>query len=90
MKTATQPAVNYFQSPEAQKFRDETRKSGLLVAFSNIWKAIATVDLDPRVCQERDRYGRSYWHVFDPITNQDQFFDTEDEVCVWLEQRYYA
>ena len=28
------------------------------------------------------------WHVFDPLSNQTLYFPTEQELRIWLEQRY--
>ncbi|MBW4658331.1 MAG: hypothetical protein KME15_06630 [Drouetiella hepatica Uher 2000/2452] len=65
-----------------------TSKIGNLIG--NLWNAITVVNVDPQIRQEYDRQGNLQWRVFDPITAKSRFFDSEDDVCAWLEQRYYA
>lgn len=43
----------------------------------------------PQVRMACDRQGQLYWQVYDPVNRAHHRFDTEDEVRVWLEQRYY-
>ena len=44
---------------------------------------------EPKIWQKRDRYGNLYWVVYDPTTGHSSCFSSEQEVRVWLEQRYY-
>jgi hypothetical protein len=46
--------------------------------------------LEPQVSLRRDRSGAIVWQVYDPMTEQNSYFDSEDAVRVWLDQRYYA
>jgi hypothetical protein len=64
--------------------------SKFLNMASKFWRALTVVDVEPQIRQERDRNGKFQWRVFDPITSTSRFFDSENDVCVWLEQRYYA
>lgn len=44
---------------------------------------------EPQIRQRT--YGdRLIWHVYDPITQQQMQFSSEQEVRVWLDQRYSA
>ena len=45
--------------------------------------------LEPKIWQKRDRYGNFYWVVYDPTTGHSSYFSSEQEVRIWLEQRYY-
>jgi hypothetical protein len=49
--------------------------------------AFLTVDQGLRIWQ-RTRYGQTLWFVHDPVTNQTRSFQTEEDVYVWLDQRY--
>jgi hypothetical protein len=44
---------------------------------------------EPRIDRMRDRNGNLYFHVYDPTTRQSRVFDSEHELRVWLDKRYY-
>jgi hypothetical protein len=44
---------------------------------------------EPQVWQSFDRDGHTWWHVYDPITGRTANLDSEEEVCMWLEERPY-
>jgi hypothetical protein len=44
---------------------------------------------EPQIQQRRDRAGKCYFKVYDPISHQSAIFDSEHEVRIWLEERYY-
>lgn len=39
--------------------------------------------------QKRDRFGNSYWQVYDPKTNNLHTFASEKDVRVWIETRHF-
>lgn len=43
----------------------------------------------PHITVKSDRAGQSFYEVYDPVDRQHHIFGTEQEVRVWLEQRYY-
>lgn len=43
---------------------------------------------EPRVWKTGDRTGQVLWHAYDPLTNKYAAFDSENEIRVWLEERY--
>ncbi|MBD0300635.1 MAG: hypothetical protein ICV85_00190 [Tolypothrix sp. T3-bin4] len=45
---------------------------------------------EPRIGTVKDRFGNIVWCVYDPITGQSARLDSETEVRIWLEQRYYT
>ncbi len=45
---------------------------------------------EPRIWRNRDRSGNWYFRVSDPVTGASSVFGSEQEVRVWLEQRYSA
>ena len=90
MKTATYSSKGIFQPSSHSTSKLEPKVSKFLGVIEKLWHTITVVDVEPRIHQQYDRYGKSEWRVFDPITSQTFSFDSEGDVCVWLEQRYYA
>lgn len=43
---------------------------------------------EPRV-KVIDSANGSIWKVYDPVSHQSHLFATEDELRIWLEERYY-
>lgn len=57
-----------------------------------IWRSIARLlesTTDPRVWKTYDQKGNPIWHAHDPLTGQESEWICEEDVRVWLEQRYY-
>lgn len=54
---------------------------GLLTLFAG--------NSEPRIRQLRDRSGNLYFRIYDPLTQQTYSFDSDAEVRVWLDRRYY-
>lgn len=50
---------------------------------------ILTRSPEPKIYEKHDRNGKLYFQVYDPITHQSSTFNTEQEVRIWLDQRYY-
>jgi hypothetical protein len=60
--------------------------------LGRVKKAIATWIVqtsEPKVSRKRDRKGRLYYRVYDPVSNSSAAFGSESEIRAWLEQRYY-
>jgi hypothetical protein len=69
-----------------------TRMAPLLRHLGGVKKAIATWIVqasEPKVSERRDRKGRLYYRVYDPVSNSSAAFGSESEIRAWLEQRYY-
>lgn len=43
---------------------------------------------EPQIEQKRDRYGNPYWQVYDYTKKKFYEFASEQEVRVWIENRY--
>lgn len=41
-----------------------------------------------RIWQVSDRQGKTYWKAYDPYTNTTTYVSSENDLRVWLEQRY--
>lgn len=53
------------------------------------WFSALSGNPEPRIYRKRDRYGNSYFQVYDPTTGLSSSFGTEKEVRIWLDERYY-
>ena len=60
-----------------------------LLQLRQIWLSTITHRNQVRIWQLSPGTGNSNWNVYDPLTNKIYGFDTEAEVRIWLEQRYY-
>jgi hypothetical protein len=57
-----------------------------------IWHSVTELfapSSELRVFTGRDRYGNTYYRVYDALTQDFHRFESENEVRIWLEQRYY-
>ncbi len=44
---------------------------------------------EPHIWYGPDRAGHNWWHVYDPKSGQTIELETEEEVRIWLEERFY-
>jgi hypothetical protein len=42
-----------------------------------------------QIWQTYDRFGKNWWHAYDPVTGQHTSVDSEAELRAWIEKRYY-
>lgn len=47
------------------------------------------VNPEPQVWKSADRAGYTWWHVYDPLTGQTADLESEEEVCIWIEEHIY-
>jgi len=47
-----------------------------------------THDDEPRIHYHQNGFGQGYWQVYDPVNQSRYRFSSEQEVRIWLEQRY--
>lgn len=60
--------------------------------LQKLWNYLVAVwwySEEPRITQKKDTNGNWIYRVYDPIAHQHFRFDSEQEVRVWLEKRYY-
>lgn len=62
-----------------------SRLKSLLVTASKLFNTTH----EPRISKRFDRWGNIYFAVYDPANKTHQVFTSEQEVRIWLEQRYY-
>jgi hypothetical protein len=48
---------------------------------------LASAD-EVKVWQKRDRYGNTYWKVYDPMTGKHFYSGSETDAIAWIEQLY--
>ena len=63
------------------------------IHFSDLWERLLTLfsgRKEPKIWRKRDRAGNWYFRVFDPITGATSAVESEQELRVWLEKRYYV
>jgi hypothetical protein len=60
----------------------------LVTKLARIWQTLVCfrTTQEPQVTWMHDRTGRSYFKIYDPITEQYHCADSEQEVRVWLER----
>ncbi|MGB3615922.1 MAG: hypothetical protein WBA10_19155 [Elainellaceae cyanobacterium] len=49
---------------------------------------LVTLNQEPKITVTRDRAGQSQWVVYDPTNSYTNTFASENEVRIWLENRY--
>ena len=69
------------------------------VKASHIWPAIQQElsyiaqalagSQEPHIWQHRDANGQLWWHAYDPVSDRQVCCDSEAELRIWLESRYY-
>jgi hypothetical protein len=63
------------------------------IGFRVFWENLLTClsgRKEPKIWRKRDRVGNWYFQVFDPSTRISSVLESEQEVRVWLEKRYYG
>ncbi len=55
-------------------------KQGLIYLTSD------TTQLEPKISRHLDREGTVWWEVYDPYTGKIRWFDSENELRIWLDR----
>lgn len=75
-----------------EKDKSSKQNSIKLPSLEQLWNSILdslTRSQEPRIYQKYGRSGNLYFEVYDPIAHQTSTFNSEQEVRIWLDQRYY-
>lgn len=80
LQDAPQPGVNATSSSRSIDFL-KTLWQGLVKTLSG--------SNELRVWQASDPDGYIHWRAHDPLTGESAICDSEDEMRVWIEQRYH-
>jgi hypothetical protein len=62
--------------------------------MTNLWQKVGNnlviSNHEPLVSQKCDRFGNQYWQAYDFHTNKSYTFSSEQDVRVWIENRYHS
>ena len=89
MKATSHYSADLFKGSESFYPAVSSPKNGFNALLSQVQRFLNSNPMEPRIQQKRDRFGHAYWRTYDPMTSQTKYFETENEVCQWLENRYY-
>lgn len=78
-----QETVRPSQSKQKRSFFSQLKSH-----LDHLGQALIDINSDPQISKLCDRFGTPYWKVYDPITDQRYYFDEENDVYRWIEQRY--
>ncbi len=56
--------------------------------WQHLFVALAN-NQEPRIWHSTDRFGNTWWHGYDPVTERSTYQNSEQEIRAWLEERYY-
>lgn len=77
---------------ESLSFKPQKRNfswvNGLKQLAKSFVRSIANSS-EPRISKKVDRNGNLYYKVYDPTSGASAVFSTEQEIRIWIDQRYY-
>ena len=53
------------------------------------WAKLSTYS-EPKIWEKTDRFGKTYYQIFDPKSDRYLHFNSEAEVRCWLDRRFYV
>lgn len=69
-----------------------TRKNKLLLKWlGKVWQVLVmlmTQEPEIRIWQSCDRAGNTWWHIYNPATDESASLLSEEELIDWIEQSY--
>lgn len=71
---------------EAKNHKQDS-ESWLLKVWRSLIAALSR-NSEIQVCKEHDRAGYTWWKLYDPITSETIYFDSEEELRSWIEESY--
>lgn len=60
----------------------------ILHQFNWLGQYLIKLKTEPQIRRKCDRYGNSYWQIFNPVSGKFTLFGSEKEVRVWLEEHF--
>lgn len=76
--------VKFQQSHQKTKWHQQNK---LISLWQSVVRFLETSS-EPQVWTTEDKNHQTQWNVFDPVTGQSAQFNSEEDVRVWLEERY--
>ncbi|NJR66872.1 MAG: hypothetical protein HC772_18700 [Leptolyngbyaceae cyanobacterium CRU_2_3] len=83
------PENAYSQIVSAVKLRC---KSSSVSRWNRFWDSLINLfcgSSEPRIDRKIAHDGTPYFHVYDPVTRRSMTLSSEQELRVWIDQRYY-
>lgn len=94
--------MTVFWQPLKQKRRQPDKEPSRVSRLEKIKRLISSLKLnwldrlarrigaesEPQVWEKHDRHGHTFFKVYDPQSDRYLYLSSEDEVRVWLEERY--
>jgi len=80
------------ESPMIHERRLQKINAKIVTFINNICERIVTAIAhanELQVWQTRDRFGNTSWHAYDPATGSSTCLNSEAEMRMWIEERYY-
>lgn len=71
---------------------ESPRRWSLKQAIHSLWHSLIELfapSSELKIFTGRDRHGETYYKVYDVLSHEFHCFESENEVRIWLEQRYY-
>lgn len=81
------PESNFNQT-ENNKIAKKQIFSILTVFSKQLSQSLLGCD-EPKIWVTFDKSGKKNWHAYDPVTGRYVSVDSETEMRVWIEKRYY-
>lgn len=98
MKTLVKTKLNCRQENSRKKTSKKSPRIFNADLGHNLAKSIDNwrknlIDFDPnyepKISERKDRYGNTYFRIYDPINDRFIYLNSEEEVRYWLDKRYY-
>ena len=91
MAVFRQPRQRHFRQPNAGQARSiylclKKIRQGFLSVLRLITKL--QTEPEPKIWEKRDRLGNTFFKVYDPASDRFIYLSSENEVRIWLEERY--
>jgi hypothetical protein len=67
------------------------RQPALLSFLSQAWRSLMMAleqPAEPEIWQSCDRQGNTLWNAYDPMTDKQFQWSSDQELRIWLEERY--
>lgn len=58
--------------------------------IKSIGQSLVSSNHEPQIEKKFDKYGEQYWQAYDFQTNRSHFFGSEQDVRIWIENRYHS
>ena len=61
----------------------------IVKSLSQLFISFLTNGDEPRIWTTTDRNGNTAWNAYDPVSDRTTSLNSESEMRIWIEQRYY-